>query len=273
MKRLTPLTFSLLLSTYGTYAQKPLPVADKMLRDSIGENLNRNLEQLGLLEVIRRQTKATQEEVAATQKLQEDYQTFLRQTATTAGLGISDLSTEQQAVLEAMQTGQHLSDYSFAAELHQVYQTPAEPMEKSEVLYQYLVPYDEQILFTDLATWKGYQKAWQQNILALREMSDRRKLQLAQGYRQLAQRKIEKAAELRMLLTTAERFSMTERERLEMLTQMQQALQESQALTNQADELIQHSARPSWTKAQAVKAYQHQQARKVLATTLLYDNY
>ena len=171
-----------------------------------------------------------------------------------------------------MQAGQHLADYSFAAELHQVYQTPAEPIVKSKTLYQYLVPYDEEVVFTDLTIWEAYQQTRQRNVIALQEMSNRRKLQLAQGYRQLAQQKIAKAAELRMLLTTDQRFSMTEHERLELLTQMQRTLQESQQLTTQADELIQTSARPSWTKAQAIKAYQHQQERKVIATTSLYNN-
>ena len=100
------------------------------------------------------------------------------------------------------------------------------------MLYEQLIPYDETLVFTELSSFTSYRQARQGNVTAIEEMSQRRKLQLAKTYQQFAQQKITKAAELRVLLTSDERFSMTEAERLEILHRMQDYLLEQPATKN-----------------------------------------
>ena len=262
----------LTISLANLYAQGPIPVVDKMLKDSINENLDRNTDQFGLLDIIRRQTKNTRDEVADTRKLQYNYWAFLQQTTSTAALTVSDATADQEAAGQVISTAQHLGDYSFATDLSEVFQAQAEPMQKSQALYERLIPYDENLVFTELASWETYQKVRQRNVTALEEMSARRQLQLAKTYQHLANSKIEKAAELRVLLTTDRQFSMTERERLEILAQMQRALQESQQLRSQADQLMQQVTQTPLTKTRALHAYEKQQERNTMASTPVHQN-
>ena len=175
-----------------------IPVEDRMLRDSIAENAKRNLKQAGQLDVIRRKTKNTNQAVGDTEQLQYDYQSFLRQTTSTAGLQVAEAATEQQAITQAIAAASHLDDYSFATTLQEVYAEQNEPMDKSRRLHEQLAPYQEGIVFTDLSDLTAYRKAQQHNVTALQEMSQRRKLQLAQTYRLLAERKVAEANELRV---------------------------------------------------------------------------
>lgn len=265
------ITLGLSISTVPLYAQKMTPVMDLMLKDSITENLDRNTQQFGLLAIIRRLTKNTQDELEDTRKLQHDYRAFLRQTASTARLTISDAAADREAAGQVVRSAQHLGDYSFAANLNEVYLAQANPIEKSQALFKQLVPYDETTVFTGFASWEAYQKARQRNVTALEEMSGRRRLQLAKAYQQLAQSKIATATELRALLTTDQYFSMTESERLEILARMQEALLDSQQLKARADQLMQQVARSSLTKTQVLQAYEKQQERNALATTSLFQ--
>ena len=255
-----------------SHAQQVVPVVDKMLRDSIGENATRNLKQAGYLTVIQRMTKNTREDVEATQQLQYEYQDFLKQTGSTASLIMSDASTEQQAVGHAVRASEYLNAYSFADNLHEVYREPSEPMDKSQWLHARLIPYDEGVTFTEFSSFSAYQRSRQRNVTALEEMSTRRKLQLAKTYQQFAQQKITKAAELQTLLTSDQRFSMTESERLETLQRMHDYLLSSQLLKTKADKLIQQTSRPSFQKKQALDAFRKRQEREVLAGTPLFQD-
>ena len=269
-------TFLLLLGSYivapGSYAQQGLPVMDLMLKDSIGENATRNGKQAGLLTVIRRMTKNTKDDVEATQQLQSSYREFLKQTGSTASLALMDNEAEREGVGQVANASGRLGAYSFADDLYEVYQQQAEPMDKSQALYERLIPFDETLVFTDLSSLEAYRKARQLNVTALEEMSQRRKLQLAQAYRQFAQRAIEKVSELQELLTGDEQFSMTEAERLETLGRMQDYLLRSQQLQAKADELIGQTVTPSFQKGQALNAFRQQQERKVLADTPLFQD-
>ena len=243
-----------------------------MLKDSIGENATRNGKQVGFLTVIRRMTKNTKDNVEATQRLQHDYQDFLKQAGSTAALIMSDAEAEQQAVGQTGGISAYLSAYSFAADLSKVYQEPNESMEKSQLLYERLIPYDELLTFTELSSFDAYQRARQLNVTVLEEMSQRRKLQLAKTYQQFAQQKIAKAAELRTLLASDQRFSMTEAERLETLRRMQDYLLGSQQLKTKADALTQQTGHSSFQKKQALDAFRKAQERQVLAGTLLFQD-
>ena len=266
------LLFGLVTLCYSSHAQQVIPVEDKMLRDSIGENATRNGKQAGHLTFIRRMTKNTRDDVAATQRLQYGYRNFLKQTGSTASLMVSAAQTERQTVGLAVSTANQLGAYSFAANLNQVYQVQQVPMEKSQALYEQLIPFDERLAFTELSSLTSYRQARQRNVTAMEEMSNRRKLQLAKTYQQFADQKIAKAAELRALLTSNQRFSMTEAERLETLRRMQNYLLSSQQLKTKADALMQQTTRPSFQKQQAMEPFRKAQERKVLAGTPLFQD-
>ena len=266
------LLFSAIAFSFTGHAQQVIPVVDKMLRDSIGENATRNGKQAGHLTFIRRMTKNTRDDVRATQRLQYNYRAFLKQTGSTTSLKASNAQTEQQAVGLAMGTSDQLDAYSFAGNLSQVYDEERLPMEKSQAMYEQLIPYDEMLVFTELSSFEVYRQAWQGNVTAIEEMSQRRKLQLAKTYQQFAEQKVTKAAELRVLLTSEERFSMTEAERLEILRRMQDYLLSSQQLKTKADALMQKTTRPSFQKKQALDAFRKAQERQVLAETPLFQD-
>ena len=253
-------------------AQKVIPVVDKMLRDSIAENAKRNTKQAGYLTLIRRMTKNTKEDVEATERLQYDYRAFLRQTGSTASLALLDSESEKEAIGQGADASSHLSYYSFANNLNEVYAAQTAPMDKSQTLYERLIPFDEMLVFTELSSFEAFQKNRQLNVVALEEMSQRRKLQLAGTYQQFAEQKIMKADELRRLLTTNQRFSMTEGERLGILRRMQDYLLSSQQLKAKADELIRQTAKPTFQKQQVLKAFQQQQEREVLTGTQLFQD-
>ena len=261
---------SLILPFNTIRAQNPIPVMDLMLRDSIAENTRRNIKQLGLLELIRSQSKAIRDSVAATRKLQYDYQAFLRQTASTSSLALMNDEIPQQAVGHVLSTSHHLGDYSFSATLNQVYQGLTEPMEKSQALYDVLIPFDENSVMTDLPSFQNDQKTRQLSMTAHTEMSRRRRLQLASAYRQIAQKKITQADELRRFLLTSSQFSMTEAERLKTFQNMQECLLQSQQFTEKADQYIQKTRTLSFSKKQALTSFQHQQQRALLANTPLF---
>jgi len=243
---------------------------DNLLKNSIDDNLQKNLQQGGLLEAIQIVTEETKEKVEAIERLQYDYQEFLRQTTSTANLALSNVENEQEVIRQVVASSRHLNGYSFANHLYKLYHQQTEPLEKSQLLHEQLIPYNDTYIFTQLSSFEGYQKARNLNVAALEEMGQRRKLQLANAYQQLAQSKIGKASELEKLLTTDQAFSMTEAERLETIKRMQEYLQRSQQLKVKADQLIQQSAKSAFSKAQVLNSFKLREERKVISSTPLF---
>jgi hypothetical protein len=138
------------------------------------------------------------------------------------------------------------------------------------MLHDLIIPYRDDIIFTQLAPFEAYQQQINLNVTALEEMSQRRKLQLAIAWQVLAQTKTEQAEELRTLLNTDQVFSMTEAERLEMISRMQDHLLAAKQLKEKADQLIRQASTPSFQKQQVVNTYKLKQEREVLSATPLY---
>jgi len=255
-----------------TLAQNALPVEDRMLRDSIAENAARNQEQVEYLTLIHHLTRNTRDAVENTWTLQSNYQAFLRSTQSTAALQVADQLATQEVVTQIMASSHHLADYTFAQSLYEVYHTLEEPLKKSQMLYEHLVPYYQKQEYADLTSLIADEDARQKNVLALEEMSARRKTNLAQALRPLAEQKIRQADELQARLNSNHAFSMTQAQRLEMLSRMQQYLSESQKHRTQADELVRQVSRPFTAKQYALERYEKAQQRKVLANTPLFTN-
>ena len=261
---------TILAYSMTSYAQKIIKVHDRALKDSIGENAKRNTKQFGYLLLLKRLTKKTKNTVEATQQLQQNYREFLKQTSSTASLAVANHEAGTNGMNGAVGTASRLGDYSFANYLRATYTDRTEPREKSQRLYEQFVPYDATWAFTDLLSFTTYQRARQLNVAALKEMSDRRKLQLAQAYQRLAQQKITQADELRRQLTQNRRFSMTEGERLELLRRMQDDLLGSQQLKAQADALLQQVGSDAVSKQQVLNRFWQAHEREVIATTPLF---
>jgi len=270
INRILLIIVPLLVIGNQTHAQIKVPVMDNLLKNSIDDNLQKNLQQGGLLEAIQIVTEETKEKVEAIERLQYDYQEFLRQTTSTANLALSNVENEQEVIRQVVASSRHLNGYSFANHLYKLYHQQTEPLEKSQLLHEQLIPYNDTYIFTQLSSFEGYQKARNLNVAALEEMGQRRKLQLANAYQQLAQSKIGKASELEKLLTTDQAFSMTEAERLETIKRMQEYLQRSQQLKVKADQLIQQSAKSAFSKAQVLNSFKLREERKVISSTPLF---
>ncbi|WPP51846.1 hypothetical protein [Catalinimonas niigatensis] len=264
-----PLVIVLIFSSQ-LQAQQMIPVMDNLLKESLDDHMKTNLKQSALLEAIREETEDTKENVEATEYLQYNYREFLKQTTSTAALMLSEAGQEQLVTGQVVSSSNHLDDYTFAAQLDELYHEQTEPIEKSQILHDMLVPYNEHVIFTQLAPFEAYQKEKSLHVIALKEMSQRRKLQLAIAWQLLAQTKTEQAEELRTLLNTDQIFSMTEAERLEMISRMQDHLLEAKQLKAKADELIKKASTPSFQKQQVVNAYKLKQERESLSETPLY---
>ena len=273
MKKYTARLFvigMMLASSMTSYAQKVIKVHDHALKDSIGENAKRNTKQLGYLLLLKRLSKKTKNTVEATQQLQQNYREFLKQTSNTASLAVANHEAGTNGMNGVKGTANRLGDYSFANYLRSTYTDRTEPREKSQRLYDQFVPYDATLVFTDLPSFTTDQRARQLNVAALKEMSDRRKLQLARAYQQLSQQKITQADELRRQLTQNRQFSMTEAERMELLRRVQDDLLGSQQLKAQADALIQQVGRDSFSKQQVLDRFWQAHEREVIAATPLF---
>lgn len=251
--------------------QAQISVSDNLLQDEIAEQLNHDTKQAAILGLIQQLTEQSLDTVFATYQLQALYQEFLKQTASTASLRISSLDEERDNTLQIIQASSQLSEYSFANNLAKIYQAQLEPAQKSHLLFEELIPYDESLMLADLSSFEADQKQRKLHQLALKEMRDKRNLLLAKTYQDLAESKLQKARELQLLLQRDEVFSMTEQQRLETIKRMQGYFNSSLMLKTKADQLVQKAASTSFSKAYSIQVLEHQMERKILEKSTLFQ--
>jgi hypothetical protein len=268
MSRIYFVLFILLCSTSGIYAQ--IAVTDQMLIDEISEHTNKHIQQAALLESISKLHEQIKDTVEATLELQLRYQLHLRQTASTAFLTLFDMEKQAASVGEVENAASHLQDYDFAQSLARLYTAQLEPAEKSQLLYELLLPYDPYLDFDALSAFKADQQQRKLDLAALQEMSRWRRLQLFESARLFSQGSVEKARQMDVFLNRNELFSMSEQERLQLLRAMQAYYQSSLARSTQADELLQKVATHGFYKAQLIGEYERRLERKNLALTPIF---
>ncbi|MEK6481650.1 hypothetical protein WJR50_29165 [Catalinimonas sp. 4WD22] len=259
----------ILIPTHGLLAQ--ISVSDHLLQDEIAEQLNHDTKQAAILGLIQQLTEQSLDTVSATHQLQALYQEFLKQTASTAQFRVSELDEERDNALQIIQASSQLTGYSFANNLAEIYHAQLEPAQKSQLLYEELIPYDESLMLTEPSSFDVDQKQRKLNQLALKEMSDKRKLLLAKTYQDLAESKLKNAQELQLLLQRDEVFSMTEQQRLKTIKRMQEYFQSSSKLKTKADQWVQKAASNSFSKAYSVQVFEHQLERKILEKSTLFQ--
>lgn len=131
--------------------QAQISVSDNLLQDEITEQLNHDTKQAALLGLIQQLTEQSLDTVSATYQLKALYQEFLKQTTSTASLRISDLDEERDNALQIIQASSHLEEYSFVSNLAEIYHAQLEPSQKSQLLFEELIPYDESLMLTKLS--------------------------------------------------------------------------------------------------------------------------
>ena len=274
-----------------SYAQDAIPVMDIQLKNELESQAEDQMRQAINLLLIQGRVRRTNEAVEDTRMLQEQYRNFLRQTTSTANLAwMNNQQTQKQLDWVTAADG-HLDDYGFAGQLAQLHAAQMEPGQKSQLLYEGLTPFDETQVFTSLEAFNQDQRQRQLHRGSLRQMQQRRQLQLARLKQIRAGSAQQESQELTSQLLRRNRvstpgvatpgvatpgvatpgFSMTEAERLQLLARVEAGFTQSQRAQLKADALMQQSNTYSFSKAYLLNRYHQQHMRQSVGSTQLFS--
>lgn len=268
--------FSVIVFSAISYAQDAIPVTDIQLKNELESQAEDHLRQATNLLLIQGRVRRTTEAVEDTRTLQEQYRHFLRQTTSTANLAwMNNQQTQGQLEWVTAADG-HLDDYRFARQLAQLHAAQMEPGQKSQLLYEWLIPWDEAQVYGNLSSFQQDQRQRQLHREALRQMQQRRQLQLARLRQRSASSDQYESQQLSTLLLQQERvstpgFSMTEAERLQLLARVEAGFVQSQRAQLKAEALMQNGTDYSFSKAYLLNRYHLQQLRQSVGSTQLFS--
>jgi hypothetical protein len=262
--------FAIALVAVAAKAQDAIPVMDIQLQNELESQADDHMRQLVNLMLIRSSNRRAKEAVEDTRSLQEQYRHFLRQTTSTADLAWMDSQTAQEQLEWVAGASGHLDDYGFARQLSQLYEAQVEPDQKSQLLYDWLVPLDEELFLTSLEAFRQDQKQRQLHYQALRQMQQRRLLQLARLKQSTALHKRRQAQQMGNGLLQHQRFSMTEAERLSLLGKAEESLLGIQKSQLGSDDLILKSQDYSFSKAFLLNRFRQQHLWQSVGSTNLF---
>lgn len=254
----------------SSQAQDAIPVMDIQLQNELESQVDDHMRQSGSLMLIRRSNRRAGDAVEDTRSLQEQYRHFLRQTTSTADLAWMDSQAAQAQLEWVAAASGHLDDYRFAHQLSQLYEAQVEPAEKSRLLYDWLVPNDDSQVFPDLQSFMQDQRQLQLHYEALRQMQQRRLLQLARLKQSTASLKEEKGQQITNFLLQDRRFSMTEAERLSLLGKAEESFLSSQHAQLHGDDLMLKSRDYSFSKAFLLNRFHQHHLRQSAGSTNLF---
>ena len=149
---------------------------------------------------------------------------------------------------EVVQSDVWLNDFGDAAGLAALIQTNGDAAVAGKELHTMLMPYDSEVdQYATLETMSAYQKERSSSRLALEKSASNRKSLMAKSYQQMADDFLAKATQLQETLTEEQdnSFYLTEAERIEALTIVDDYLQQSNDLKIKADSLIHEGKRPT----------------------------
>ena len=253
-----------------SYAQDAIPVMDIQLKNELESQAEDHMQQAINLLLIQGRVRRTTEAVEDTRTLQEQYRHFLRQTTSTANLAwMNNQQTQGQLEWVTAADG-HLDDYRFARQLAQLHAAQMEPGQKSQLLYEWLIPWDEAQVYGNLSSFRQDQRQRQLHREALQQMQQRRQLQLARLRQRSAASDQYESQQLSTLLLQQERFSMTEAERLSLLTKLEAGLVQSQKAQIKADELMKKSSTYSFSKSVMLNRLYQEYLRQSVANTMTF---
>ena len=251
-------------------AQDAIPVMDIQLQNELENQADDHMRQLVNLILVRSSNRRAKEAVEDTRSLQEQYRHFLRQTTSTAGLTWMDSQVAQEQLEWVTAVSGHLDDYGFARQLSQLYEAQVEPAQKSQLLYDWLVPHDDSQVFTNLQSFMQDQKQRQLHYEALRQMQQRRQLQLARLKQSTVLQERRQAQQMGNVLLQNKRFSMTEAERLSLLGKAEESLLGSQKSQLRSDDLILKGQDYSFSKAFLLNRFRQHHLRQSAGSTNLF---
>ena len=254
-----------------SYAQDAIPVMDIQLKNELESQAEDHLRQAINLLLIQGRVRRTAEAVEDTRTLQEQYRHFLRQTTSTADLAWMNNEQTQEQLAWVTAADGHLDDYGFARQLAQLHAAQMEPGQKSKLLYEWLIPWDEAQVYGNLSSFRQDQRQRQLHREALRQMQQRRQLQLARWQQMTAASSQEESQELAIQLLKEGRFSMTDAERLQLLTRVEAGFVQSQRAQLKSDALMQNSSDYSISKAYLLNRYHQQHMRQSVGSTQLFS--
>lgn len=258
------------LAGFSAQAQDAIPVMDIQFRNELESQADDHMRQLVNLMLIRSSNRRAKEAVEDTRSLQEQYRHFLRQTTSTVDLAWMNSQAVPGQLEWVTAASGHLDDYGFARQLSQLYEAQVEPDQKSQLLYDWLVPLDEELFLTSLEAFRQDQKQRQLHYQALRQMQQRRLLQLARLKQSTALHKRRQAQQMGNGLLQNKRFSMTEAERLSLLGKAEESLLGIQKSQLGSDDLILKSQDYSFSKAFLLNRFRQQHLWQSVGSTNLF---
>jgi len=234
---------------------------------TLDDQLDKLTEQVGFSYLI-------EQKVTDIYELQEGYQEFLKQAETVNELDWADL-TESQAHALALETNMdaYVPAYQNIASLKKAYDK-LKGIGSVQSLYDQMDGFGaNSALPQNLFDLEAMLENLSVNRAAFDEMAQKKKLQVALSYNQLAEDLLEKAQQLSQALLINERFSMTEGERLTSIKQAHDYILQSMDLKLQADQLVLDVIEEAEKgKSGPLKQYEQQLERKLLSTTPLYQH-
>jgi hypothetical protein len=254
----------------SSQAQDAIPVTDIQLQNELENQADDHMRQLVNLMLVRSSNRRAKEALEDTRSLQEQYRNFLRQTTSTADLAWMNSEQTQGQLEWVAATSGHLDDYRFARQLFQLYDGQVEPAEKSQLLYDWLVPLDDELVLSSLEAFRQDQRQRQLHYEALRQMQQRRLLQLARLKQSTALQERRQAQQMGNVLLQHQRFSMTEAERLSLLGKAEESFLISQQAQLRADDLMLKSRDYSFSKAFLLNRFHQHHLRQSAGSTNLY---
>jgi hypothetical protein len=254
----------------SSQAQDAIPVMDIQLQNELENQADDHMRQLVNLMLIRSSSHRAKEAVEGTRSLQEQYRHFLRQTTSTVDLAWMNSQAVPGQLEWVTAASGHLDDYGFARQLSQLYEAQVEPAQKSLLLYDWLVPLDDELVLTSLQAFRQDQRQRKLHYEALRQMQQRRQLQLARLKQSTVLQERRQAQQMGNGLLQNKRFSMTEAERLSLLGKAEESLLGIQKSQLGSDDLILKSQDYSFSKAFLLNRFNQYHLRQSVGITNLF---
>ena len=213
---------------------------DFIIRSPIKKKAERSQQQWVRLVAEKILSDLVKENADGTYRLQRENLALLRQVGFVQYLQMTLLDWHLARSFELAVPEQMLQ---YAGALKQIYEEVEDIGQQADMLYQQVTSYDPlSSLPHSLPFNPARQKEIRQNQLVQQEVASQRQKQLALVYKQLAQRNMEDAQDLKEKLDQPDYFKMSEAERAQAIVIVDEYLQEAYLLQAKAEKMLQSSS-------------------------------
>lgn len=261
------LSLSFLFSLVFNATEAQINVQDIEHKKKIEENVKRDARQIIQFETMEEISNEALDRIAAIRELQFAIQEALKKVESVKDLQWGNIDFFLKKIVALSDDpDDYISNIPYCDRLKQLYTQIDKPMDFGQEMYSLLVSLDTEVPYPE--EWAVLnQKMFEESIshFAFLEFADKRKVHIALVYQQLSDIKVLKAAEISDVLITAEKFSMTEADRIRILKYADEYVQESYRLKLKADRLINELQNPPEIKREALKGFHNKLYRQSLA--------